>query len=254
MADETGVGWCDSTFDPWIGCTKISPACDNCYAEASVPSRTMGIEWGQGKPRHKTSDSNWRLPINWHNAHPEFWLRHNRKRRVFCASLADVFDNEADPAWRAELFELILALTHLDWLILTKRIGNAPMMLPEWWGCGLDSVWLGISVANQAEFDRDAPQLLAAPAKIRWLSLWPMLGPITIPEHLGRRIDWIVVGGESGHHARPMQKTWVESIRNQCRWFNIPLFFKQWGGGGRRKGGCLFDGVEIKNWPTHPDA
>lgn len=253
MAAETGISWCDSTFNPWVGCTKVSPACDNCYAEISTPSRTMGIEWGQGKPRRRTSEENWQTVLKWNRDYEKFLATNKRSRRVFCASLADVFDNEVHHAWLVDLFYTIKITGNLDWLILTKRISVAQKKLPFFdWVDGWDNVWLGISVCNQAEFDRDVPKLLATPAKIRWLSIEPMLGPIEIPEHLGNRIDWIVVGGESGHNARPMEKTWVESLINQCRAHNIPFFFKQWGGKGNDKGGCLFDGNELKEFPIAP--
>jgi protein gp37 len=272
MAAETGISWCDSTFNPWIGCTKVSPACDNCYAEISTPSRTMGIEWGQGKPRIRTSAANWKQPLQWNRQAQikrDAWDRFIAcnpglsdvellKRgfikpsppRVFCASLADVFDNEVHHAWLVDLFYTIKITDNLDWLILTKRISVAQKKLPFFdWVDGWDNVWLGISVVNQAEFDRDVPKLVAIPAKIRWLSIEPMLGPIEIPEILGRHIDWIVVGGESGPNARPMERAWVASLINQCCRYSIPFFFKQWGGKGRDKGGCLYDGGEIKDFP-----
>ena len=149
MAEKTGILWTDSTFNPWIGCTKISPGCDHCYAEVSRPSKTMGIEWGANKPRRHTSASNRQLPRRLNAANATFYVRHGRRQRVFCASLADVFDNGVDRAWREELWQLIRATPHLDWLILTKRIGNVAAMLPNDWGEGYGNVWLGISVVNQ---------------------------------------------------------------------------------------------------------
>ena len=253
MAAETGISWCDSTFNPWIGCTKVSPACDNCYAEISTPSRTMGIEWGQGKPRRRTNEGNWLMPLKWNRDHEIFLAENKRSRRVFCASLVDVFDNEVPYAWRVDLFYTIKITDNLNWLILTKRISVAQRVLPFFdWVDGWDNVWLGISACNQSEFNRDVPKLLATPAKIRWISIEPMLGPIEISPYLGKHIDWIVVGGESGHNARSMEKAWVESLINQCRAYNIHFFFKQWGGKGRDKGGCLFDGNEIKEFPVAP--
>lgn len=184
------------------------------------------------------------------------------RRRVFCASLGDVFDNEVPAEWRADLFDLILATPHLDWLLLTKRIGNAKKMLNEVAVCRgalltandeyrpPENVWIGATICNQAEADRDIPKLLAVPARVRFLSIEPMLGPISMrwlpafPEnaphiaqrangetnHLDglRRLDWIIVGGESGQHARPMQAEWVRTLRGQCVVAGVPFLFKRW--------------------------
>lgn len=249
MAETTGISWCDATFNPWIGCQKISPGCDHCYAEVSTPSRTMKIIWGANEARKRTSVSNWTLPLRWNSQHGEFFAQHGRRRRVFCASLADVFDNQADPQWRNDLWALVRATPNLDWLILTKRIGNVIAMLPADWSEGYSNVWLGISVVNQNEADRDIPKLLVTPAQVRWLSMEPLLGAVAFNE-LSTQIDWVVVGGESGSHARPMQAEWVEALRKQCEVVGVPFFFKQWGGTGKSKGGCSLAGMEVKAWPA----
>ncbi|MDO8728586.1 MAG: phage Gp37/Gp68 family protein [bacterium] len=229
MAAETNISWTDSTFNPWIGCSKISPGCDHCYAEVSTPSRTMKIVWGPKETRQRTSAANWKLPIRWNSGHPDFFAMHGRKRRVFCASLSDVFDNRVDTTWRDDLWALVRSTPNLDWLILTKRIGNVADMLPADWGCGYSNVWLGISVVNQDEADRDIAKLLGTPAATRWLSMEPLLGPVSLPEthgQFGETLDWIVVGGESGPHARPMKMSWVSALRSACETKNIPFFFK----------------------------
>lgn len=261
MADKTGISWTDSTFNPWMGCAKVSPGCDHCYAEVSTPSRTMRIVWGPQEARRKTSVSNWGQPVRWNAAHAHFFVQHERRRRVFCASLADVFDNRADPTWRAELWALVGATPHLDWLLLTKRIGNVAGMLPADWGDGYPNVWLGISVVNQAEVERDVPKLLATPAQMRWLSMEPLLEPVSFEGLFANpnrtcdgtnaleEIDWVVVGGESGANARPIPVGAVESIRDQCAAVDVPFFFKQWGGTSKDKGGCTLDGMEVKAWP-----
>lgn len=216
MADRTKIEWADSTFNPWIGCTKISPACDHCYAERTDARGIFGDKhWGPGVPRMRTSAANWRGPVKW-NA-KQFaqcdacgWRGESpfpglgdacpecdedlipARRRVFCASLADVFDNEVPVEWRADLFEIIAATPHLDWLLLSKRIGNAHRMIdltmdaidrrqarstakvvrgPWPW----PNVWLGATVCDQVEADRDIPKLLALPAAKRFLSIEPML-------------------------------------------------------------------------------
>ena len=193
--------------------------------------------------------------------------QHGRRQRVFCASLADVFDNAVDPQWRADLFALIAATPNLDWLLLTKRIGNVRGMLAELAHGNdpdlspldmmpLPNVWLGATVVNQEEADRDIPKLLAVPAAKRFLSIEPMLGPMLLPferlrewnrmallyqqEHAVSRIDWVIVGGESGPGARPMHPDWVRSLRDQCQAAGVALFVKQMGG-SRDKRGELFD-------------
>lgn len=253
MAEKTAIAWTDSTFNPWIGCAKVSPGCDHCYAEVSTPSRTMSILWGPNEQRRRTSAGNWQLPRRWNAAHAEFYAKHGRRQRVFCASLADVFDNQVDPERRADLWALVRDTPFLDWLILTKRIGNVGAMLPDDWGCGYSNVWLGISVVNQDEADRDVPKLLRTPAATRWLSMEPLLGPVSLQVPLGpygEQLDWVVVGGESGPHARPMSAEWVDDLRDQCAALDLAFFFKQWGGTAKDKGGCLIDGGEVKQWPA----
>ncbi len=166
---------------------------------------------------------------------------------MFCASLADVFDNAVDPAWRADLFRLIADTPNLDWLLLTKRIGNVPTMLRH---IGVErlpgNVWLGATIVSQAEADRDIPKLLAVPARVRFLSMEPLIGPVDLtssgavwsdmngnivdaPSSGLRGVDWVIVGGESGPHARPMHPDWARSLRDQCAAAGVPFLFKQWG-------------------------
>jgi protein gp37 len=254
------------TFNPWIGCQKVGPGCDHCYAEISTPVRVMRAEgqelWGPGAPRRLTSDANWRKPLAWNAQAAKSGIR----RKVFCASLADVFDNAIDPAWREDLWRLIQSTPCLDWLLLTKRPGNIGGMLPTFadWGEGWPHVWLGCTVVNQAEADRDIPKLLAVPAAVRFLSVEPLLGPLDLShwmgvhhsrdnnmadpetrdainkmillareqfraEHGNHGINWIIVGGESGPHARPMHPDWARSLRDLCAAVGVPFFFKQWG-------------------------
>lgn len=253
MAETTGISWTDSTFNGWIGCDRVSPGCDNCYAAVSTPARVFRIVWGPKEPRHLTSDSNWDEPRRWERGHAAFFQQHGRRRRVFCSSLSDVFDRHANPEWRERLWKLIRETPNLDWLILTKRIGNAPAMLPSDWGDGYKNVWLGISVVNKEEFERDVPKLRNVPAALRWLSMEPLLGPVSFGEAANEAwfgIDWVVVGGESGSKARPMLAWWVDAIREECASLGVPFFFKQWGGGDAEKGGCLLAGLEQKSYPV----
>jgi protein gp37 len=246
MAEKTGIAWTDSTFNPWIGCTKVGPGCDHCYAEALMDKRWHKVQWGSGQQRARTSAANWKQPLLWEREHEAFALMHGRRRRVFCASLADVFDNEAPPQWRGELWALVKATPHLDWLILTKRIGNVAGMAPAE---GLPpNVWLGATMVNQPEWDRDARKLLAVDASVRYVSVEPMLGPITGGLDL-HGLDWVIVGGESGHGARPIRREWVDSLRRECEAAGVAFFFKQWGGASAAAGGCSLDGAEVKQWP-----
>jgi protein gp37 len=235
MGENTKIEWCDHSWNPWVGCTKISPACDHCYAE-SWAKRTGHPELWQGN-RRRTSAANWKQPIKWNREATERGIRF----RVFCASLADVFDNACDDQWRADLFGLIRLTPNLDWQLLTKRIGNVPTMLRVLGDEAMPpNVWLGATVVNQEEADRDIPKLLSVPAAVRFLSMEPLLGPVTLnpwllSEH-GRRhigaqpgISWVIVGGESGAHARPMNPAWVRSLRDQCAKAQVAFFFKQHG-------------------------
>lgn len=255
MGENTKIEWCDFTFNGWLGCTKVSDGCTNCYAERF--GKRFGIAWGAGQPRKRTSAANWREPIKW-NAQAE---REGRRYRVFCASLADVFDNEVPAEWRDDLFTLISDTPNLDWQLLTKRIGNAHRMLASWFE-GVPAIWLGATICNQEEADRDIPKLLSTPAAVRFLSIEPMLSPIDLrrhiggssdvdddeggphcdrcgclyedddhecPEGFGPRPDWVIVGGESGPQARPTNIEWIRSIVQQCKAAGVPVFVKQIG-------------------------
>lgn len=233
MSENTNIEWTDHTFNPWEGCQKVGPGCDHCYAETRNARFNGGraVNWGPHAPRRRTSAANWKKPLQWNAAAREFAMKHGgRKQRVFCASLADVFDNAVDPQWRRDLFDLIEPTPNLDWLLLTKRIGNVPTMLAE---VGVDHlpphVWLGITVVNQEEADRDIPKLILAPATIRFLSIEPLLGPVILRPEWLEHIDWVIVGGESGPGARPMHPDWARSLRDQCAAAGVPFLFKQWG-------------------------
>lgn len=231
MAENSKIEWTDHTFNPWVGCTKVSPGCDHCYAESWA--KRAGRDFSAAT---RTTPANWKKPIQWNDAAA---VKAGKRARVFCASLADVFDNAAPNEWRADLFKLIAATPHLDWLLLTKRIGNVIRMLPSDWGDGYPNVWLGATVVTQAEVDRDVPKLIMTPARLRFLSCEPLLEEITfsgrwVPhenaayhENFLERIDWVIVGGESGSHARPMAQQWAELIRYQCKALGVAFFMKQ---------------------------
>lgn len=224
MGADTKIEWAHHTFNPWIGCTNVGPGCDHCYAETLSKVR-FGVPWGPGQPRRRTRPGNWAKPLQWDRDAAATGTRY----RVFCASLADVFDNEVDPAWRADLFDLIERTQHLDWLLLTKRIGNVEEMLPPRWWPMPDNVIAGATMVNQAEIDRDWRKLAAVAARRLFVSIEPMLGPVVLPREFLQLRPWIIVGGESGRGARPMHPGWARDVRDQCAEFGAPFLFKQWG-------------------------
>ncbi|RQU16293.1 phage Gp37/Gp68 family protein [Burkholderia cenocepacia] len=239
MAENSNIEWTDHTFNPFIGCTKVSPGCDNCYAEHLMDTRLHKVVWGVHGERVRTSAATWREPIRWNARHAEFFAADGRRQRVFCASLADVFDNAVDPAWRADLFRLIADTPNLDWLLLTKRIGNVMSMVSEaaQYQFDLDcierprlhdNVSIGATIVNREEMLRDAEKLLAVPARMRFWSVEPMLSDLgEIPTEL--MPDWVICGGESGANARPMHPDWARNLRDQCAAAGVPFLFKQWG-------------------------
>ena len=249
MAENSKIEWTDHTFNPWIGCTKVSPACDNCYAEAMMDKRLGKVDWGG--PRHRTSEDNWRKPIAWDNKARAA----ARRDFVFCASLADVFDNQVPDQWREDLFGLIEKTDNLLWLLLTKRIGNVATMcsgLPK-------NVAVGATMVTQEEYDRDAPKLHALRKShepcFTFGSFEPLLGPI---ELLNDAPDWIIVGGESGPNARPMRPEWVSDLGAAAAFLGRKFHFKQWGefdSAGKRVGkhaaGRIFAG---RTWDDRPLA
>lgn len=181
MAEHSKIEWCDHTFNPWIGCTKISDACDHCYAEARDRRfNPRSGHWGPHAPRKRTSTANWRKPLKWDREAAEAGTR----ARVFCASLADVFDNHRSigAEWRWDLWKLILDTPNLDWLLLTKRPQNIERLAPVTWRVDgfPPNVWIGTTVENQAEADRRIPHLLSIPARVRFLSCEPLLGPVDL--------------------------------------------------------------------------
>lgn len=282
MAENSKIEWCDHTFNPWVGCTKVSPACDNCYAEGW--SKRAGRDvWGPRSDRQQTKTQG--NPIKWNKA-----LEGTaRRERVFVASLADVFDNHKSilPAWRASLWSIIRACPNLDFLMLTKRPQNIQKYLPDGWGEGYENVWLGTTVENQTEANRRIPHLLKVPAKIRFLSCEPLLGPIdfsldglwfedcpsdcengyTEPdtgafvcrvceesqktEDVG--IDWVITGGESGPGHRVASVDWYRGLRDQCQAEHVAFLFKQWHGTTKpqvRAMGRELDGVVHDGYPV----
>lgn len=253
MAENSKIEWTDHTFNPWIGCTKVGPGCDGCYAEAMMDHRYGKARWGAGEDRVRTSPANWRKPIQWNREA----AGKGRSTFVFSASLADVFDNEVDDLWRYDLFRLIEATPNLTWLLLTKRIGNVLKMTDPERGNRLipPNAAIGATMVNQEEYDRDRMKLWEVKEKrapaFTFGSFEPLLGPIILDKYAP---DWIIVGGESGYNARPMHPDWARSIRDQCAAANIPFFFKQWG--AKMPGELMpaIPGAINTPWRRYPDG
>lgn len=237
MAQYSRIEWTDHTFNPWWGCTPISPGCDHCYA-AVWDRRLGGAHWGAHAPCRVMSDAYWRQPRRW-NARPH---PAGRRWRVFCASMADVFDNQAPPGQRERLWALIRATPTLEWLLLTKRPQNIATYLPADWGDGYPNARLGVTVENPTEAERRIPRLTAIPARLApFLSCEPLLAPLDLTPFL-ERIGGVIVGGDSGPRARPLQPAWVIALRNQCAQSHVSFFFKQGGGMNKKQAGRLLDG------------
>ena len=205
MATTTQISWTDHTFNPWWGCTKVSPGCDNCYAEI-LDKRFGGNHWEKAAPRIM-SDENWKKPHTWNKKYPD--------SKVFCGSMCDVFDKNAPEGQRDRLWETIHETPQLQWQLLTKRAPNIEKYLPSDWGNGYKNVWLGVTVEDHKHGLPRIDILRQIPAKTRFLSIEPLLEDIGEINLSG--INWVIVGGESGKNARPIFFQWVDSIRKQCK-------------------------------------
>lgn len=260
MGENTKIEWAKHTFNPWVGCTKLShrlgSACDFCYA-AAWAKRTGHPELWEGE-RRRTTESNWRQPYKWDAAATLAGERHT----VFCASLADVFDNQADPQWRIDLFAMIRATPSLIWLLLTKRPENIFKMVMACGDSLPTNVALGTTIEDQERANHRGPLLLSARDRLKplftFFSCEPLIGPIDLyngdpdprldgvvakqaligswwengeprgmPSHKG--VDWVITGGESGGQARPAHPDWFRSLRDQCEAADVEFHFKQWG-------------------------
>ena len=240
MGHNSSIEWTDHTFNPWWGCIKVSQGCKNCYAE-KLDNRYNheAPHWGPKSSRKTMSDAYWKQPIKW-NKEAE---RDGVRRRVFCASMADVFEIHADTMGERErLFDLIAATPWLDWLLLTKRPENIMGLVPHSWENGFPpNVWVMTSAENQEELETRVAHLIKVPAIVRGLSCEPLLSELDISLAIGKTypagktyspgidIHWIIAGGESGPGARPMHPDWARSLRDQCDKYAIAYFFKQWG-------------------------
>lgn len=248
MAEGSNISWTDDTFNPWEGCQKVGPGCDGCYAEArniryAEKGATEAPNWGPGAPRRRTSAANWRKPLKWQREQEDAIRRaqgHHPAppRFVFCASLADVFDNAVPVEWRHDLFRLIRQCPDLTWLLLTKRPGNIVRMMQKGEadpsGQWPSNAAIGCTIVNQEEADRDAQRIRHAKdylgAAFSFLSMEPLLGPVDLFPDLELGIDWVITGGETDqgqHRARPASPAWFRSLRDQCAEAGVAFHHKQ---------------------------
>lgn len=263
MGATTKIEWADRTFNGWEGCTKVSAACTNCYAEERDKRWHDGDHWGPGSVRKSMSENYWRQPYKWDR---EARLL-GRQLRVFCMSLGDVFERlpgdhpsaRMQFETRLRLWETIKATPNLIWMLLTKRIENAKDLLP-WggayipWRPAWPNVWIGATMENQAELEGRFNTLVDVPAVVRFISYEPALGPIKLPEFAGGVIDWIIMGDESGPRRRPAKEEWFRQVRDQCNDSNIALFYKQRHVSGVKVSLPLLDGKRYVEFPEPVDV
>jgi protein gp37 len=247
MGEQTAIEWADATWNPWWGCTKVSPACAHCYAETLADRFHHGLWRGD---RRRMQD--WALPAKVDRRA----AREGRRLRLFVASMADVFDDHPVVGpWRREALELLATLRNVDVLLLTKRPQNILRMVPWNWTndgkCDFRAkpelwpahIWVGTTVEDQQRADERVPFLLRVPAPVRFVSYEPALGPVdfTRVRNPGGEssfgpmnafsfgLSWVIAGGESGPKARPSHPDWYRSVRDQCKAAGVPFLFKQWG-------------------------
>lgn len=282
MSEVTAISWTHATWNPHSGCAKISAGCANCYAANLPPGMRRGAEWGANTERVMASEAYLREPIRW-NAAAE---KAGERRRVFCGSTMDVFEDRDDlDASRARVFDMVAQTPWLDWLLTTKRADQIMRRVPRSWLSGFPpNVWVLVSVEDQRAADERIPHLLRVPAVVRGLSMEPLLGPVDLEcapmdhdgfpgtnnyltgewwpalgdytleregrRRLGEGINWIITGGESGRGARPMQEAWARDIHRQARDAGVAIHHKQMGAWwAERHGVAHKKGGDPAEWP-----
>lgn len=247
MGDVTNIEWTDHTWSPWEGCQKVGPGCEFCYAEVRN-NRFGGGNWGPGAPRRMTAASGWLKPIRYNREAAEAGVT----RRIF-PSLCDPFDNAVDPEWRKLFASMIMKTPNLEWLLLTKRIGNVLDMLIEMFPDGVPAnVRIGATIVNQDEANRDLRKVAAvmvATVLKPFLSMEPLLGRVDLASaHIAwhRFVGWVIIGGESGANARMMDPWAAMQLVEQCQHMQVPVLFKQWGEWGPVSGSHLAGDVISK--------
>jgi protein gp37 len=254
MGQYSLIEWTHHTFNPWWGCVKVSEACDHCYAE-QLAARFNSAKWGKTTPRRVFGAKHWNDPIRWNKKAKLAKVQH----RVFCSSMADVFEDRRDlDIERTKLWDLIEKTPNLNWLLLTKRphkIGK----LVKWTNNWPDNVWLGTTTEKQKWIDIRVPEILKHPARIHFVSAEPVLEQLDFTKYLTGtpKLDWVIGGGETGGGARAMHLAWARKMRDDCKKAGTEFHFKQWGDhnaqlikvgkkqAGRRLDGRTWDGVPV---------
>lgn len=235
MAQNSYIEWTDSTWNPVTGCSKISAGCKNCYAE-----RLAYRLYAMGNPRYQN-----KFDVTLHEDLIETPLSWKKPRMIFVNSMSDLFHKSVPFEFIKRVFNVMEKADHHVFQVLTKRskrLVEIASQLP--WP---ENVWIGTSVENQSMVSR-VDDLRLVPGHIRFLSIEPLIGPITELNLAG--INWVVVGGESGPRARPMEKIWARTIRDMCKSTDTNFFFKQWGGTNKKKAGRELDGEYWNEMPT----
>jgi protein gp37 len=253
VTENSKIEWTDHTFNPWLGCTRVSPGCEHCYAEA-LSKRTGLVGWGVGSTRRHTSADYWRAPVRW-NAKA---AKQGRRFSVFCASMADVFDDHPSvrPEWRGDLWKLIADTPCLDWLLLTKRPENWAKFLPARSpGSKWAHVRIGCTIEDQRRFDERAPHMIREHGHgwQTFVSYEPALGPVDFAPAI-HAIGWLIAGDESGHGARRSDENWYRDARDVCRSAGVPFFLKQKVEGARKISLPMLDGQQWAQFPTPQPA
>ena len=236
MASNSAIEWTDATWNPVTGCTKISPGCAHCYAETITLRFGRGGPFLPGKTTIQLHPDRLRLPLSWKSP-----------RRIFVNSMSDLFHEEIPFGYIQQVFAIMEQANRHTFQVLTKRHERLKELAPnlDW----PSNVWMGVSVENQYWVERRIPALIDVPAAVRFLSIEPLLKPVDISPYLNS-IQWVIVGGESGRGARPLEGDWVRRIRDDCEDAGIPFFFKQWGGRTNKAGGRMLDGSTWNRMPS----
>ncbi len=235
MAQGSNIEWTESTWNPVTGCTKVSPGCKHCYAER-MAERLQKM----GQPNYRNG-----FELTLQPQMLELPLRWRKPQTIFVNSMSDLFHEDVPVDYIRQVFEVMTRANWHRFQVLTKRSERLREL--SGWIDWPSNVWMGVSVESAKYLGR-IDDLRATAARVKFLSLEPLLGPL---QHLDLRgIDWVIVGGESGPGSRPMQEDWVVDLRNQCRKAKVPFFFKQWGGFNKKRAGRLLQGQLWEELPN----
>ena len=239
MATNSAIEWTESTWNPVTGCTKISPGCKHCYAER-MAKRLQAM----GQPNYANG-----FNLTMHEHVLELPLKWKKPQTIFVNSMSDLFHESVNVEFVQRAFDVMRRASRHQFQVLTKRSERLRQLSPilTW----APNIWMGVSVENEDYVFR-IDDLRQTGAHIKFLSLEPLLGPVRDLRLDG--IDWVIVGGESGPGARPMRKSWVIDIRDQCHSASVPFFFKQWGGVNKKRRGRLLEGRTWDQMPACPTA